>query len=123
MPSKRLTRFADTMKKDGTPAERLFGVILRGVLSQHKREWQIQRQRIFRHSVTNGYIADYYVPRLRLVIEIDGQHHKAPRQGAYDKSRSEHLGSKGLSVLRFDNDEIKDTAEFRDYVWTLLMQC
>ncbi len=56
-----------------------------------------------------GFIADFYCPRLNLVIEIDGGIHNDAVQ--YDQRRTKALESKGLSVIRFTNDEVNDDIE------------
>ena len=51
------------------------------------------------------YIVDFYCPRLKLVIEIDGESHRA--KFASDQIRQKNLEHLGLSVLRFHDREVK----------------
>ena len=43
-----------------------------------------------------------------LVVEVDGLHHSAPEQKAYDEERSAYLAALGLHILRFQNYEVDD---------------
>jgi len=53
-----------------------------------------------------GYIIDFYCPRLKLGIEVDGEVHKSPNQKTYDEQRSEELMQYGVHIIRFWNSEI-----------------
>lgn len=48
------------------------------------------------------FIADYAYPDLRLLIEIDGPHHRDPVQQAADEVRDEILRAAGWTIYRFD---------------------
>lgn len=54
------------------------------------------RQRIIDH-----YIVDFYVKKLGLVVEIDGESHNDKEE--YDKQRSQKLESFGLKIFRTTN--------------------
>jgi len=52
------------------------------------------------------YIADFYCSKAKLVIEVDGGQHYSNENMEYDKVRSQHIASLGLTVLRFTNTEV-----------------
>ena len=52
------------------------------------------------------YITDFYVPRLRLVVELDGSQHYTPEGRRYDEIRTKSFESIGIQVIRFANDEV-----------------
>ena len=85
---------ARLMRRDMTPAER--------------RLWYALRNRRFmglkvRRQVPIGpYIADFYIPEHRLVIEADGGGHGGPR----DAERDQWLAVQGFRTLRFWNSAI-----------------
>jgi len=54
------------------------------------------------------YIVDFYCPKLKLVIEIDGATHETEEEVRLDKIRQNYLESLGLKVLRYHNLEIKE---------------
>lgn len=58
-----------------------------------------------RQQVIGDYIVDFYCPKLRLVIEIDGESHDF--KGEYDEEKDRYLQSLGLTVLHFKDKDIK----------------
>jgi len=52
------------------------------------------------------YIADFYCPTLRIVVEVDGSNHYTEHNIEYDKLRDEYMRNLHLEVLRFKNSEI-----------------
>ena len=52
------------------------------------------------------YILDFYAPSIKLAIEIDGGQHYEDEAIAYDRERTALLQEKGVTVLRFTNDDI-----------------
>ena len=52
------------------------------------------------------YIADFYCPKAKLVIEIDGESHLPHEAKVYDSIRTDFINELGLRVLRFSNDEV-----------------
>ncbi|WP_299360113.1 endonuclease domain-containing protein [Mucilaginibacter sp.] len=50
------------------------------------------------------YIPDFYCHKAKLVIEADGPIHLLKQD--YDKNRDEVLTALGLTILRFENDQI-----------------
>lgn len=85
---------------------------LRGKMTEpEKKLWQILRgQQIgvkFRRQHGIGhYIADFYCPELKLVIEVDGDSHKSAQAQVYDAIRHDFMASLGITTLRFTNDEV-----------------
>lgn len=59
--------------------------------------------RFYRQKPLLTYIVDFYCPKAKLVIELDGSQHYEPEHQANDKIRDAELASLGLTVLRFDN--------------------
>ena len=54
------------------------------------------------HSV-GKYILDFYCPKLKLAIELDGEPHADLQAIARDNERDEYLAAYGISVLHFEN--------------------
>lgn len=52
------------------------------------------------------YIADFYSPRNKVVIEIDGESHASPEGQTYDHDRDTFMINLGIRVLRFTNHEV-----------------
>jgi len=53
------------------------------------------------------FIADFYCPKLRLVIEVDGFSHLLKRNQKRDKLKDRYLQSIGLTVLRIQDSDVK----------------
>jgi very-short-patch-repair endonuclease len=86
------------LRKEATPAERIFWSKIRCKRIGYK----FRRQ----YSIGN-YIADFYCPELRLVIEIDGGQHFETDRLTNDLLRTEYLNSLGIKVKRYTNVEIR----------------
>jgi len=68
--------------------------------------------RFRRQHVFEGYIVDFYCPKAKLVIELDGKQHHDAQHAAYDMERTKWLQAQGIQVLRFDNQDVEK--EFQD---------
>ncbi len=57
----------------------------------------------FRRQYPAGpYVLDFYCPKVRLAVEIDGPYHELHRRR--DEARDKHLNELGISVLRVPAD-------------------
>jgi len=83
------------LRKNQTPQEVILWKYLRG----NKLGVKFKRQ----FSV-GPYILDFYSPKNKLAIELDGFQHFNNKE--YDKERSEYLSILGVRVIRFWNSEI-----------------
>ncbi len=52
------------------------------------------------------YILDFYCPKLKLAIELDGGQHAENDNKKYDAARSAYLKSQGIDMMRFWNHEV-----------------
>lgn len=79
---------------------------------QEARVWLRVKQRglhgfKFRRQHPIGpYFVDFYCPKLKLAVELDGGHHYEPAQRAYDLVRQRFIESTGIMVVRYPNNEI-----------------
>ena len=58
------------------------------------------KYRILRQRPIDNYIVDFYCPKLKLVVEIDGESHYTDDGKTYDEVRTYVLEGYGLKVLR-----------------------
>ena len=66
----------------------------------------------FRRQYSLGpYILDFYCPKLRLAIEIDGDSHFTPDAIVYDKERTHFLEENNIRILRFKNNDVLENLE------------
>jgi len=68
------------------------------------------------------YIVDFFFPLKRLVIEIDGGYHNEEEQIKKDIIRTSHLKELGIEVVRYTNEEVFDTDNFRKQLTNLLKE-
>jgi very-short-patch-repair endonuclease len=92
-------RAAEYMKANPTSGE----VAMADLLS-----WELPEVRFNSQCVLAGYIADFYLPDHRLVIEIDGgAFHDTERRKRYDAKRTDDLKRElGITVVRFRSREL-----------------
>ena len=67
---------------------------------------QLKGYQFYRQKPIGDYIADFFCPRAKLVIEVDGSQHFSDEMTEYDRIRNEYLSSLGLRVLRFTNIDV-----------------
>lgn len=60
----------------------------------------------YRQRIIGDYIVDFYCPKAKLVIEIDGSQHFEADALEYDNLRTEFLEAFSLHVIRFTNCEV-----------------
>ena len=101
---------ANKLRKESTPAERKLWSRIRN----DQLGVTFRRQ----HAVGN-YIPDFYSPKAKLVIELDGSQHL--QQAEYDEERTKYLESLGYQVIRFwNNDVMNNIDDVLKVIWDLL---
>ena len=93
---------ARRLRKNSTPAEEL--------LWKHLRNRRLGGLKFVRQHPFNRYVVDFYCAELKLVVEIEGGVHQLPDQKEYDRYRFEELDLRGLTILRFSNEEVLNHA-------------
>lgn len=89
--------WATRMSRNKTPAE--------------KRLWYAMKDKqlgvpVHAQKIVCGWIADFWCPKAKLVIEVDGGYHNSSGQRAHDNLRDAVMRRKGISVIRFKNEEV-----------------
>lgn len=67
--------------------------------------------KVYRQKPISNYIVDFYIPKLKLIIELDGETHINDKNIKYDKNRTKELEEVGLKVIRFWNYDVLDGFE------------
>lgn len=67
--------------------------------------------RINKQRPIDNFIVDFYVPKLKIVIEIDWESHFDEQGIAYDEERSDILKWLWFKILRFTNEEVMKNFE------------
>ena len=88
---------ARQMRKEPTSAEALLWTRL--------RKKQLDGLKFRRQHIIKYFIVDFYSPKAKLVIEIDGAVHD--EQEGYDQERENILQESGYQVVRFKNATVE----------------
>ncbi len=95
--NKKLTTLARENRKNPTVAEsKMWNEVLR---MRHFADYKFSRQKPIA-----DFIVDFYCSALHLAIEIDGDSHAEAVE--YDAARTAALNARGITVVRYTNDEI-----------------
>ncbi len=99
--NRNLVSRARELRKNMTPMEqKLWHKYLRGC-----------SVKVLRQRPIDNFIVDFYIPKCKLVIEVDGDSHFMPEGLVRDAERTAILEDYGLTIIRFTNEEIRDTFE------------
>jgi very-short-patch-repair endonuclease len=106
-----LKKSARQLRKNMTDSERALWSRLRG-----KQLYGVQ---VYRQKPIGEYIVDFYVPKARLVVEVDGSQHSESEhaEAEKDRKRDAYMNTVGIQVLRFRNiDVLKETDAVVDII-------
>jgi very-short-patch-repair endonuclease len=93
-----LKKNARKLRKNMTDSERVLWNRLRG-----KQLFGVQ---VYRQKPIGTYIVDFYIPKAKLVIEVDGSQHLEAENSEKDRKRDTYMNTVGIQVLRFNNIEV-----------------
>ena len=79
------------------------------ILWEKLRNKKLRNIKFYRQYGVGPYILDFFCPKTRLAIELDGEQHKDNID--YDHERKSFLENKDICTLRFWNDEIVNNLE------------
>jgi len=94
----KLKKYSQELRKNMTDAERLLWSKLRG---KQVKNFQFYRQRII-----GNYIVDFYCPKSKLIIEVDGGQHYQEEGDRRDKVRDDYMKNLGMRILRVSDREV-----------------
>ena len=97
----RMKKIARTLRKNMTLSEILLWQQIKGK--------QLLGYDFHRQKPIDEYVVDFYCPRLKLVLEIDGDSHEGKEKA--DRIRRERLESLGLTVMRFWDLDVKNNVD------------
>ncbi|MCK4469484.1 MAG: endonuclease domain-containing protein [Desulfobacterales bacterium] len=93
-----LKQHARRLRKNMTNSEQVLWSRLRGK--------QLLGVQFYRQKPIGDYIVDFYAPKTKLVIEVDGSQHREDVHASKDKRRDTYLASLDLRVLRFNSRQV-----------------
>jgi len=94
--NKTLKNRRKELRDNQTDAEKL--------LWKHISKNKISGLRFLRQYSAGPYILDFYCPKIRLGIELDGKIHEQNK--LYDKDREKYLDGLDIKIIRFWNDDV-----------------
>ena len=96
MEQKELRKRSQELRRQMTKEERhLWYDFLKTYPVQFKRQYSV-----------GPYFVDFYCYKAKLVVELDGSQHCAPKNVEYDAIRTDYLQKQGFLVLRFSNSDV-----------------
>lgn len=98
---KYLKTFRKHLRSNLTPSEAFMCLLLKGKKLDNLK---FRRQ----HSI-GKYIVDFYCPKKKIAVELDGASHNGREE--YDYNRDLFIQSFGITVLRFKNHEVFNDTE------------
>jgi len=101
-----------TAKEEQRKGRRNSLTIAEAVLWKQLKDSQLAGRKFRRQESIGPYIADFYCPESRLIVELDGPGHQSVGGAEYDARRTEYLKERGLRVIRFENKAVLDDLEW-----------
>lgn len=97
------------LRKEMTDAERMLWIKI--------KKKQLNNLQFYRQKIIGDYIVDFYCPRAKIVIEVDGGQHYEEEGIKKDEIRDNYLKNLGFKVLRFTNlDVLKNIGGVMDEI-------
>jgi len=100
---KKLKKFSRTLRQEMTDAERLFW--------SKVRMKQLNGYQFYRQRPIDRYVVDFFCPKAKLIVEIDGGQHYEDDGRRKDEIRDKYLSGLGLKILRFSDRDIIENIE------------
>ena len=69
-------------------------------------------QRVLRQYSVGYYVLDFYIPNIKLAIEVDGATHCTDEELAYDRHRQKEIERLGIAFVRITNQEIYSDIDY-----------
>ena len=90
------------LRSHATDAEQRLWQYLRGkqIGTKFRRQYSV-----------DAYVLDFYAPRAKIAIEIDGDSHFTREAMEFDQNRTTYLNRFGIEVLRFTNLDIFENVD------------
>ena len=95
---RNLKQIARNLRANMTKSEQVLWSRLRGK--------QLRSIQFYRQKPIGGAIVDFYAPKAKLVVEVDGSQHLDEEYAQKDATRSASLEQQGLRLLRFGNLQV-----------------
>ena len=95
----KLKKLARYLRNNSTLSEVLFWNEIKGK--------QILGYQFLRQKPIGNYIVDFYCPKLKIAIEIDGESHGYKKAMLRDEVKEKYLSKIGIELIRYDDYDVK----------------
>jgi very-short-patch-repair endonuclease len=111
----KLKEATRTLRRNMTESEQVLWSRLRGK--------QLLGVQLYRQKPIGNYAVDFFAPRAKLVIEIDGSQHAMTDHAEKDRERDRYLMSREIRVLRFNSRAVlRDTDSVVEAIYQTMEQ-
>ncbi|NOX85766.1 MAG: endonuclease domain-containing protein [Chlorobi bacterium] len=100
---KKLKSFRKELRNNLTPAE--------AILWSALKNKQLEGRKFRRQHSIGKYVADFYCPREKMIIELDGADHFTPAGIEHDEKRDNYIRGLGIKIIRFENNLVYNHLE------------
>jgi very-short-patch-repair endonuclease len=101
-----LKTFRTKLRKNLTPAEAKFWKVV--------QRSKLEGRKFRRQQSVGKYVLDFYCPKEKLAVELDGEGHFSGKASLHDHERRLFIEHFGIKVIRFENKRV-----FEDLDWVL----
>jgi very-short-patch-repair endonuclease len=119
MKRETIKQVARQLRKDETKSEELFWNVVRNRKLNNRKFYRQHPIKYEYLEVERYFIADFYCPEKKLVVEIDGKIHE--NQKEYDETRTQIINCLGIQVIRFQNEDLNKIDELTSKLTTYLL--
>ena len=101
--NRNLKHIARRLRTEMTESEQL--------LWPRLRRKQLAGMQFYRQKSIGDYIVDFYAPKAKLVVEVDGSQHLESFYIQNDAYRDTYLAGQGLRVMHFTNSQVSQNLD------------
>ncbi len=76
------------------------------ILWEHLRDKKLSGLKFKRQYSIDQFVVDFYCPKLKLAVELDGKIHLKKEVKNHDENRDGYLSEFGIKILRIKNEVI-----------------
>ncbi len=111
--NKNLKPYSRKLRRGLTDAELLLWSKIRGK--------QLKGHQFYRQKIIGDFIVDFYCPKAKLIVELDGGQHYSEDGKARDKIRDDFMAKTGQRVCRFSDSEVfQNINSVLEMIWRYL---
>ena len=103
--------FNKTSEKVNRKKLRVNSTEAENILWEYLRSKKLDELKFKRQYSIDHFVVDFYCPRLKLAIELDGKIHLKEEVKNHDENRDGYLSEFGIRILRIKNEVVLNDVE------------